>query len=190
MYRECAAPALWTIGHSTLSLEKFLAELAAHAIGIVVDVRSIPRSRRSPWFGNDSLESALRSTGIRYFWMPALGGFRRPLKDSVNTGWRDPAFRGYADYMQSDGFSHAVEDLIRIAREGRTAVMCAEGNPYRCHRRLIADSLTARSVRVLHITSIRTAEDHRMTPFAQVRGSEITYPAPENARGDRQDAHS
>ncbi|MDD1674073.1 MAG: DUF488 domain-containing protein [Methanomicrobiales archaeon] len=180
------ARTLWTVGHSTLEMEKFLRMLSAHTIAAIVDVRSIPHSRRSPWFGGDHLMVALPEAGIRYVWMPALGGFRHPLKDSVNTGWIDPAFRGYADYMQSGEFSRALEALIRIAEEGRTAVLCAEGNPYRCHRRLIADSLTARSVRVLHITSLHAVQEHRMTPFAQVHGTGITYPAPQKNADEQQ----
>lgn len=183
---EPAVRTLWTIGHSTLPMEKFLALLAAHAIRTVVDVRSIPRSRRSPWFSGDRLRETLSNTGTGYLWMPELGGFRRPLQDSVNTGWTDPAFRGYADYLQGDAFSRAVDELVRIGGEGRTAVLCAEGNPYRCHRRLIADSLTVRSIRVLHITSAHSAQEHRMTPFAQVHGTRITYPAPSKDQGDRQ----
>ena len=178
------ARTLWTVGHSTLTMEKFLEMLSAHAIAVIVDVRSIPRSRRSPWFSGDNLAGALHKAGIHYIWMPALGGFRSPRKDSVNTGWSDPSFRGYADYMQTGEFSHAMEELIHTAESGRTAVLCAEANPYRCHRRLIADSLAARLIRVLHISSVHTAPVHRMTSFAQVRGTSIIYPGngPEDRR--------
>jgi uncharacterized protein (DUF488 family) len=176
---------VWTIGHSTIPMDDFLALLGSAGIACIADVRSIPRSRRSPWFAGEPLAAALAGAGIRYRWLQALGGFRRPLKDSVNTCWTDPAFRGYADYMESDAFLGGMEELVRIAGTVRTAVVCAEKNPYRCHRRLIADSLTARSFLVLHIMSPAALERHRMTPCAQVEGIRIRYPAPSFPDGNR-----
>jgi uncharacterized protein (DUF488 family) len=180
---------VWTVGHSTLSMDRFLALLGGAGIVCIADVRSIPQSRRSPWFAGDPLQAALAEAGIRYRWLQALGGFRHPVEDSVNTGWIDPPFRGYADYMESDAFLDGMKELAGIAEGMRTAVLCAERNPYQCHRRLIADSLTARSFRVLHIL-LERVEEHRMTPFAQVEGIRIRYPAPASPDHGRQDVLS
>ena len=121
----------------------------------------------------------LPRAGIRYIHIKALGGLRRPQKDSINLGWENTSFRGYADYMQTPEFAAALEELVRIGMEGRTAIMCAEGNPFRCHRNLVADALTVRGIRVLHISSRKTARPHQLTPFAKVQGTQVTYPARE-----------
>jgi uncharacterized protein (DUF488 family) len=169
---------LFTIGHSTRPIEEFLALLEAHGIRSVVDVRTVPRSRRNPQFGIDALPASLAGAGINYAHMPSLGGLRRPRGDSANMGWRNASFRGYADYMQTPEFEMALEGLVALARERPTAVMCAEAVPWRCHRSLIADALTIRGVTVRHIMNRTSAQPHRMTPFARVDGTRITYPAP------------
>jgi len=172
-----AETVLFTIGHSTRPVEEFMALLEAHGIRRVVDVRTVPRSRRNPWFGIDVLPESLTGAGIDYAHMPSLGGLRRPRDDSANTGWRNASFRGYADYMQMPEFEQALEELVALAREQPTAVACAEALPWRCHRSLIADALTIRGVTVRHIMGRTSAQPHRMTPFARVDGARITYPA-------------
>jgi uncharacterized protein (DUF488 family) len=142
---------IWTIGHSTRSLDELIELLLRNEIELLADVRTAPGSRRLPHFGKSVLEVELPRHGIVYVHLPALGGLRKPRPDSVNSGWRNASFRGYADYMQTREFALALEDLMRLARERRTCVMCAEAVPWRCHRSLIADALTARGVEVLHI---------------------------------------
>lgn len=169
---------VYAIGHSTRPLNKFVELLQAHQIEILADIRTIPRSRANPQFNQDNLSRELPNAGIRYVHMKALGGLRRPAKDSKNLAWENSSFRGYADYMQTPDFDAALDDLIGIARGGRTAIMCAEGNPFRCHRTLVADALTARGVKVFHIVSRKTARPHALTPFARLQGTRVTYPAP------------
>ena len=164
-----------TIGHSTHAIDDFIAMLKAHAIAELVDIRTIPRSRHNPQFNRDSLPASLEAAGIAYRHMPALGGLRDARPDSVNTGWRNASFRGYADYMQTGEFEAALEELIGIAREKRLAIMCAEAVEWRCHRSLVADALEVRGVPVEHIQSATRAKRHRMTPFAQVNGTQIVY---------------
>lgn len=164
-----------TIGHSTHAIDDFIAILKAHSITELVDIRTIPRSRHNPQFNRDSLPASLEAAGIAYRHMPALGGLRRARPDSINTGWRNASFRGYADYMQTEEFKDALEELIGIAREKRVAIMCAEAVEWRCHRSLVADALEVRGVPVEHIQSAARAKRHRMTPFAQVNGTEIVY---------------
>src|SRR5215475_2955695 len=125
---------LWTVGHSTRPLEEFLSVLKAHRIEAVADVRSFPGSRRYPQYGKDALQASLAQIGIAYRWMPALGGRRRPAADSPNTVWRNAGFRGYADYMQTEAFAAALDELLDFARLSRTAIMCAESVWWRCHR--------------------------------------------------------
>jgi uncharacterized protein (DUF488 family) len=168
-----------TVGHSNRPLEDFLAMLQAHAVDLLVDVRTIPRSRHNPQFNGDTLPGPLASAGIEYVHMPGLGGLRHARKDSANTGWRNPSFRGYADYMQTAEFTRNLEDLLRAAEGKRAAVMCAESVPWRCHRSLIADALTARGVPVNHIMSASRADPHRLTSFARIEGVAVTYPPPE-----------
>jgi uncharacterized protein (DUF488 family) len=164
-----------TVGHSTHSLEEFRAMLEAHGVEKVVDVRTIPKSRRNPQFNKEAMADGLGGTG--YVHVPGLGGLRHTKKDSVNTGWRNASFRGYADYMQSEEFAKNIEGLIETARRERVAIMCAEAVPWRCHRSLIADALTVRGVAVEHIFSATSAKPHEMTEFARVEGETITYPA-------------
>ena len=165
-----------TIGHSTRPIEEFLHLLDAHGVKRLVDVRTVPRSRHNPQFNKESLPDTLRPRGIAYTHMPALGGLRRPRNDSTNLGWRNPGFRGFADYMQTAEFAGALNALIAVAEKERVAIMCAEAVPWRCHRSLIADALVARGVRVEEISSLTRTEPHKLTPFARVFGSEVTYP--------------
>lgn len=167
-----------TIGHSTHPLPAFIALLAANGVDLVVDVRTIPRSRHNPQFNRESLPEALAAAAIGYVHMPGLGGLRHPLADSRNTGWRNLSFRGYADYMQTPAFAAEIARLVDHAAQRHCALMCAEAVPWRCHRSLIADALTLRGIRVEDIVGPRPASLHRLTPFAKVDGLAITYPPP------------
>ncbi len=171
-----AEATVWTIGHSTRTWEEFLDLLREHRISLLVDVRHFPRSAHVPWTNRDSISPSLAAAGIGYAHLEALGGYRRPSKDSVNTGWRNAGFRGYADHMGSRDFAAALEGLISLAKTQPTAIMCAEAVPWRCHRGLLADALLVRSVRVVHILSPGTTQEHTLTPFARVMGGRITYP--------------
>ena len=153
-----------------------LALLAAHDVHRVADVRRFPRSRRHPQFNTDTLARELPAAGVAYRHWPALGGFRRARPDSRNTAWRNASFRGYADYMASDAFVAALEALLADAREGPTAIMCAEAVPWRCHRSLISDALVARGVEVRHILGPERAEAHTLTEGARVQGRNVIYP--------------
>lgn len=167
---------LWTVGHSTRSLDDFIALLQAHGIRRLVDVRTIPRSRHNPQFNKDQLPESMKQAGIQYVHMPALGGLRHACRDSVNGAWRNASFRGFADYMQTAEFEVALKELIRLARSRRTAIMCAEAVPWRCHRSLIADALLVRGLKVEEITSETATRPHTLTPWACVVGEHITYP--------------
>ena len=169
--------AVSTIGHSTRPIEEFVRMLVAHGIRQVVDVRTIPRSKRNPQFNRENLPASLEPVHIGYRHMPGLGGLRHPRKDSTNTGWRNASFRGYADYMQTPEFDENLNDLIQLASKAPSAIMCAEAVPWRCHRSLIADALLARGVPVLEIVSLTKIQPHAMTPFAKVVGRQVTYPA-------------
>ena len=168
-----------TIGHSNRSLEEFIAILRAHHVDLLVDVRTVPRSRHNPQFNLENLPASLNSAGIAHVHMPGLGGLRHTRKDSTNTGWRNDSFRGYADYMQTPEFANNLAELIALDQKHRVAVMCAESVPWRCHRSLIADALTARGKPVQHIMSATKANPHKMTSFARVEGHRVTYPSPE-----------
>ena len=162
---------IWTIGHSIRSAEEFIGLLCANDIAGLADVRTIPRSRRHPHFGKEQLEAFLKDEAIEYRHFPVLGGLRKPKVDSPNSGWRNLAFRGYADHMQSREFSSAIEALLEFGDDVRLAVMCAEAVWWQCHRMLISDALVARDVDVQHIMSQRgrsTLQPHRLTPFARV----------------------
>ena len=168
--------AVYALGHSTRTWDDFLALLAAHRIELLADVRTVPGSRAHPHFSKEHLARKLPRAGVRYAHLPGLGGLRKPREFSENAAWENLAFRGYADHMQTPEFEAAVEELLALAAGARTAIMCAEGNPFRCHRTLLADALTARGVRVLHIASRKSAAPHRMTSFARVDGHHVTYP--------------
>jgi uncharacterized protein (DUF488 family) len=167
---------IYAIGHSTRTIDAFIQILEAHSISTLVDIRTIPKSRHNPQFNEDALQKSLAKSGITYVHFRELGGLRKPAKDSVNTGWKNASFRGFADYMQTRAFASAIRQLMQLGRQGRVAILCAEGNPFRCHRSLVADALTVRKVRVFHIASKSSAREHTLTKFAQVRGTRITYP--------------
>jgi uncharacterized protein (DUF488 family) len=173
-----------TIGHSTRPLESLTEMLGAHGVTRLVDVRTVPRSRHNPQFNRESLPAPLAAAGITYTHMPGLGGLRHPRKDSINLGWRNSGFRGYADYMQTEDFAQSLDALIEQARGERLAIMCAEAVPWRCHRSLISDALTARGHHVLHIMSAQRADPHELTSFARVEGARVTYPAASPAQAD------
>lgn len=168
---------IWTAGHSTRSLEEFLELLAGPGIELVADVRRYPGSRRHPQFGRERLEAGLAAAGVAYRHLPALGGRRSPDPESPNTAWRNAAFRAYADHLGSAEFAAGLEELETAARERRTAVVCAEAVPWRCHRRLIADALTVRGWEVVHLLAPGREEVHALHPDAVVDGARITYPA-------------
>ncbi len=141
-----------------------------------MDVRTIPKSRHNPQFNSDALETSLRAAHIRYVHLKELGGLRHARKDSINLGWRNASFRGYADYMQTPDFDAALDQAIDLAKVRPTALMCAEAVPWRCHRSLVGDALIVRGVRVLEIISAAEPKEHTLTPFARVRGTHVTYP--------------
>jgi uncharacterized protein (DUF488 family) len=173
---------IFTIGHSTRPIDEFLEMLQAHGVRRLADVRTVPRSRHNPQFNREELARSLHNRSLHYTHMPALGGLRHPRRDSINTGWRNESFRGYADYMQTDEFQDALEKLLTFADEEPTAVMCAEAVPWRCHRSLIADALLARGVRVLEIASVTRATPMAMHPWAHVEGISVTYPGEQSKR--------
>lgn len=168
--------AVFTVGHSTLPIERFLALLAAYGIEQLADVRTVPRSRRNPQFNADALRESLATAGVAYVPLGELGGLRKPRKDSPNSGWRNESFRGYADYMQTEQFGDGLTRLVELAAERRTAIMCAEAVPWRCHRSLVADALAVRGIGVVEILSETSYRDHALTPFARVSGTTVTYP--------------
>jgi len=165
-----------TIGHSTRTLEEFIALLQAHEVSSIVDVRTVPRSRHNPQFNKESLPESLSEADVGYVHMPSLGGLRHARRDSLNAGWRNASFRGYADYMQTPEFEENLKELIQLAKQHRIALMCAEAVPWRCHRSLIADALTVRGIRTEDIMSSTRRQVHALTPFAEVEGTVITYP--------------
>jgi uncharacterized protein (DUF488 family) len=166
---------IYTVGHSTRPLGGFIDLLAAHEIGQLVDIRSIPRSRRHPHFSAGELAASLEAAGIVYRHVRALGGLRKPRADSRNTAWRAEGFRGYADYMETQAFADGLDELVVLAGAMPTAIMCAEAVPWRCHRQLVADALVARGIEVRHITSISSAPLHTLTDFAQVERGRVAY---------------
>src|SRR5271163_3090210 len=159
---------IWTIGHSTHVLDEFVDMLKAHGIAQLVDVRTIPKSRRVPQFNAESLAAALPKLGVEYVHLKTLGGLRHAKKDSVNTGWRNASFRGYADYMGTDEFRQGIDRLLELARAKRTAIMCAEAVPWRCHRSLIGDALLVRGVHVEDILSKAQRKPHVFTSYARI----------------------
>lgn len=168
---------IFTVGHSTLPIESFLVLLEAYGIERLVDIRTIPRSRHNPQFNDDALAKSLKARHVEYAPFKALGGLRRPRKDSPNTGWRNEGFRGFADYMQTEEFQDALAALVGLSCERRVAIMCAEAVPWRCHRSLVADALEVRGVPVVEILSESSYRMHELTAFARVDGLRITYPS-------------
>ncbi len=179
-----------TIGHSTHPVAEFIHLLHSHGIARLVDVRTVPRSRHNPQFNREELAQSLEAAQIQYSYMPGLGGFRRARRDlanadsagvaqapALNAGWRNASFRGYADYMQTEEFERNLEQLIASAATEKVAIVCAEAIPWHCHRSLIADALTVRGIEVREITGAHSEKLHKLTPFARVEGTRITYPA-------------
>jgi uncharacterized protein (DUF488 family) len=168
---------LWTIGHSTRPINDFISLLNAHGIRQLIDVRTVPRSRHNPQFNAETLAQSLVRAAIRYRHAGHLGGLRKPKKDSINTGWRNTSFRGYADYMQTNEFQRALDELMTYGASTTTAIMCAEAVHWRCHRSLIADALVTRDWEVRHIMSEAKADQHRLASFASVTNGLLCYRA-------------
>jgi uncharacterized protein (DUF488 family) len=166
---------IWTIGHSTRSGEELGQILLSHGIKTLVDVRTYPGSRRYPQFNKSVLCASLANLGINYLHELRLGGRRTPRKDSHNTAWRNAQFRGYADHMESDEFAAGIKELLELARESRTAVMCAEAVWWKCHRSLIADYLKAAGHTVIHIVDEKKTEEHPFTSAARIVDGELSY---------------
>lgn len=166
---------IWTVGHSTRSAEEFNEILLAHQIEVLADVRSFPGSRRYPQFNKSQLNMLLQQVGIEYFHFKDLGGRRRARADSRNTAWKNEGFRGYADYMESEEFEQGIRRLLEVAASKQTAIMCAEALWWRCHRSLIADSLKARGVEVIHILNENKTEAHPYTKAARVVDGRLSY---------------
>jgi uncharacterized protein (DUF488 family) len=172
-----------TLGHSTRSLDDFMALLDAHGIAGIADVRRFPGSRRHPHFAGEALATSLAAGGRRYDWLPALGG-RRPVQPaSPHVGWREPGFRGYADHMETDEFRGGLDELLVRAAERPTAVLCAEAVPWRCHRQLLADALLVRGVEVVHVLDVASTRPHRLTAFARIEGDRLVYDGGQLALG-------
>ena len=171
-----AAATVFTIGHSTRTLSEFTELLQTYAVTIVIDVRTVPRSRHNPQFNKETLPAALKLHGVRYIHMPEIGGLRHPKRDSINLALQNSGFRGYADYMQTQEFTDGLLKLVALARENSVALMCAEALPWGCHRNLLSDTLVARHVRVLHIISKTDTITHQLNELAHVEGYRVTYP--------------
>ena len=169
-------PTVFTIGHSTHTASHFLELLQGHGIVKLADIRTVPKSRRLPHFNSDALDNFLRLHGIKYRHFPSLGGLRKPRSDSVNTAWRHPSFRGYADHMQTPEFQQGVKELLAFSQHGATTVMCAEAVWWQCHRKLLADALVAQRAPVFHILGASAPKAHQMSEFARIAGSVVSYP--------------
>lgn len=167
---------IFTIGHSTHPLDAFIDSLRAYNIARVIDIRSMPRSRHNPQFNSDTLGRYLRNHKINYRHLAKLGGLRSPRKDSVNTGWHNRSFQGFADYMQTSSFENGLTTLIKLAEQKPTVIMCAESVPWRCHRSLVADALAIRGFKVINITGRNSAKEHRLNPLAYRKRNILTYP--------------
>jgi uncharacterized protein (DUF488 family) len=167
---------LFTVGHSNRTLEEFLSLLKSHRVETLIDVRTVPKSRYVSHFNKEALAASLETVGINYIHFPKLGGLRKAKKDSVNTGWKNASFRGFADYMQTSEFEAAVDELLLRIGRSAGAILCAEAVPWKCHRSLIADALVVRGVSVDHIMAPTRTQSHQLTPFARVSGMRITYP--------------
>lgn len=169
-------PTIYTLGHSTRTQEEFLAILGSFRIDTVADIRTVPRSARNPQYDQNTFERWLQEAHVRYVHLRNLGGLRHARKDSINMGWKNASFRGYADYMETSQFEEAIEELISLAVDHTVAIVCAEAVPWRCHRSLVGDALLVRGVAALDIMGVNTAKPHRLTPWAYVEGTRITYP--------------
>lgn len=167
---------IYTIGHSTRDMEEFLHILKTYKITQLVDVRTLPGSRKFPQYDKENMEVALPENGILYIHKKNLGGLRHTTKESINTGWHNKSFRAYADYMQTNEFTEALEELMSLSKAKTTVIMCAEAVPWRCHRSLIGDALLIRDYEILDIFSEKKTQAHKLTSFAKVDGLKITYP--------------
>jgi uncharacterized protein (DUF488 family) len=165
-----------TVGHSTRTLEEFVGLLEIYGVTLLIDVRSVPRSRHNPQFNKETLPNSLKHYGIRYIHMPEIGGLRRPKHESINLALENSGFRGYADYMQTQEFTDSLLRIVSLARENRLILMCAEALPWRCHRSLISDALVVRHIKVEHIISKDGLLNHELNEAAHVEGTKITYP--------------
>jgi uncharacterized protein (DUF488 family) len=170
-------PTIWTVGHSTRDSEDFIAILKRRSIASVIDIRTIPRSRKNPQFNLEAIGEKLEDHGITYRHFPELGGLRRSKPDSINLGIVNDSFRGFADYMQTSEFDMAIHRLIKSSKQGRSALMCAETLPWRCHRSLISDALTVRGVHVRHIIGSGKDLEHKLSWYAHVEGVVVSYPS-------------
>jgi uncharacterized protein (DUF488 family) len=184
-----SALTVYTIGHSTRTIEEFVELLRSYQISLVVDVRTVPRSRHNPQFNKETLPATLKRYDIKYVHMPGIGGLRRPSKDSVNLAWKNSSFQGYADFMQTKEFTENLLGIIALARENTLALMCAEALPWRCHRNLISDALVVRHIKVEHIIGVNSCISHHLSEMAHVEGTKITYPlfskeTPQRTLGD------
>jgi uncharacterized protein (DUF488 family) len=174
--RKSANRPFYTIGHSTRPIAEFMALLRANGIQRLIDIRTIPKSQHNPQFNSDALARELKSARIDYVHIKELGGLRHARPDSSNTGWRNASFRGFADYMETEDFRTALDRAIELGRQKPSALMCAEAVPWRCHRSLVSDALLVRGIDVLEIVGDSSPRPHRLTPFARVDGTQITYP--------------
>lgn len=172
---------IFTIGHSTHPIETFIEMLRGSQVERLADIRTIPRSRHNPQFAGEALSESLSQVGIDYVYLPKLGGLRRTSKDSPNKGWRNTSFRGYADHMQTLEFAEGLEELLQLAQEKTTAIMCAEAVPWRCHRSLVADALIVKGVVVKDIMTVTSVKPRKLNPMAVVEGEAITYPVDTSA---------
>lgn len=170
------ARSIYTIGHSTRTLDDFEQLLEDFGVALLIDIRTVPRSRHVPHFNSGKLLRSLARKKIEYRHLKNLGGLRKPAKDSTNLAWRNLSFRGYADYMQTEDFRAGLAELETLAGKKKSAIMCAEAVPWRCHRSLVADALTVRGWQVRHIISKASQQIHQLTPFAAVDGESVTYP--------------
>ena len=166
---------IWTIGHSTRSLEEFVAMLHSFKIELVADIRSYPGSRKFPQFNKEALEISLPQNNIEYIYLKDLGGRRKVNPDSKNTAWRHLAFRGYADYMETSAFKEGIKELEKVALKQHTAYMCSEAVWWRCHRSMVSDYLKVRGWKVMHIMGIGREEEHPYTGPARIVDGELSY---------------
>ena len=189
MAKAAESTVVFTIGHSIRTLEEFVQLLKVYNVNLLVDVRTVPRSRHNPQFNKETLPASLKQDGIRYIHMPEIGGLRHPKRDSINLAWENSGFRGYADYMQTQEFTDNLLKIVALARENCLALMCAEALPWRCHRNLLSDALVVHHVKVEHIIGKDSTINHQLTEFAQIEGTKITYPlytkeTPQRTLGD------
>jgi uncharacterized protein (DUF488 family) len=166
---------IYAIGHSTRDIDAFIELLERNGIDLLVDIRTVPGSRKNPQFGKDNLSKSLAERGIDYLHEPKLGGLRKVKKDSINIGWRNDSFRGYADYMLTDDFHQALDELVKLGAHKSVAIMCAEAVPWRCHRNLVSDALSVSGVEVKHIISESEPKEHKLCSFAHVEGHQLIY---------------